>query len=567
VSEMNRIADDLLFGMLSESPDIAAHLGIRDVNGRALANDTLTDFSDDGVAARRKTMADAAAALAAVDETALSASDRTTRDVMRYLVEDGMFWIFHGADGARFPEIAYPLNPVEGAHQVLNTLLVQDHVLATAAEAEAYRMRLKRLPVALHQIREAARARLREGFTPSRAALEQSLTELRSFLSPPLVEQPLLNRLSDSSSAVLRDAETTFTREIVPAYEALMAEMEAQAALDAPAQGLWATPDGDAHYAYLLRGHTTTTMTPAEVHELGLAEAAHLSQRIRERFAQIGISGGSVAEMYRELETLPNARYALSPEGRAEIQRDADAMVRDLSAACARLFDRLPGARCRVDPAPEAQEASAISHYTPPSADGQRAGVFTINLKDTTQRLRWELPILCRHEIMPGHHLQLSLAQELSHLPSFRRAIVFNAYIEGWAKYAEVLPEEQGISDDPYVALCRMRGELYSTVNLALDTGLNAMRWSAERAAEFFSEATGAPRAFGERIVQRSLFHPGQLCSYKIGMRKMFELKSRLERARGSRFRIQEFHSLVLEEGALPLSLLERRVDDAIARH
>ena len=271
--------------------------------------------------------------------------------------------------------------------------------------------------------------------------------------------------------------------------------------------------------------------------------------------------------MYRELETLPNARYALSPEGRAEIQRDADRMVRDLSAACARLFDRLPRAGCRVDPAPEAQEASAISHYTPPSADGQRAGVFTINLKDTTQRLRWELPVLCRHEIMPGHHLQLSLAQELSHLPSFRRAIVFNAYIEGWAKYAEVLPEEQGISDDPYVALCRMRGELYSTVNLALDTGFNAMRWSAERAADFFSEATGTPRAFGERIVQRSLFHPGQLCSYKIGMRKMFELKSRLERARGPRFRIQEFHSLVLEEGALPLSLLERRVDDAIARH
>jgi len=565
VSDVNRIADDLLFGMLSESPDIAAHLGIRDVNGRALANDTLTDFSDDGVAARRQTMTKAAKALAAVDTTALNTSDRATHDVTRYLVEDGMFWIFHGADGACFPEIAYPLNPVEGAHQVLSTLLVQDHVLSSAADIDGYQARLKRLPAALHQIRDAARTRLREGFTPSRASLEQSLTELKSFLSPPLDEQPLLTRLN--TPAARRDAETVFTREIVPAYEALMAEMEAQAALDAPAQGLWATPDGDAHYAYLLRGHTTTNMTPAEVHELGLAEAAHLSQHIRERFAQIGISGGSVAEMYRELETLPNARYALSPEGRAEIQRDADAMVRDLSSACARLFDRLPRAGCRIDPASESQEASAVSHYTPPSADGQRAGVFTINLKDTAQRLRWELPVLCRHEIMPGHHLQLSLAQELSHLPSFRRAIVFNAYIEGWAKYAEVLPEEQGISDDPYVALCRMRGELYSTVNLALDTGFNAMRWSADRAAEFFSEATGTPRAFGDRIVQRSLFHPGQLCSYKIGMRKMFELKSRLERARGSRFRIQEFHSLVLEEGALPLSLLERRIDDAIARH
>lgn len=572
MSDVNRIADDLLFGMLSTSPDIAAHLGIREVNGRALAYDTLTDFSDAGVAARRSMMERIARELRTVDTKALNASDRTTHAVARYLVEDGLFWIFHGAHGARFPEIAYPLNPVEGAHQVLSTLLVQDHMLASSADVEAYHARLKALPAALRQVHEAARARLRDGFKPSRASLEQAMDELKAFLSPRSDERPLLSRLREEAGArgaapaLVRDAEALFAREIVPAYEALITEMQTQAALDAPAQGLWATPDGEAHYAYLLRGHTTTAMTPAEVHELGLAETERLSQRIRERFAQIGITRGSVAEMYRELETLPHARYALTVEGRAEIKRDADRMVRDLESACAGLFDRLPAAGCRIDPAPEANEASAISHYTPPSADGGRAGVFTINLKDTTQRLRWELPVLCRHEIMPGHHLQLSLAQELAHLPSFRRAIVFNAYIEGWAKYAEVLPEEQGISDDPYVALCRMRGELYSTVNLALDTGFNAMRWSAERAADFFSETTGTPRAFGERIVLRSLFHPGQLCSYKIGMRKMFELKERLERARGPRFRIQEFHSLVLEEGALPLSLLERRVDDAIAR-
>lgn len=573
MSEVNRIADDLLFAMLSESPDIAAHLGIRDVAGRALALDTLTDFSDAGVAARRRTMAQAAAALAAIDEKTLNAADRTTHGVVRYLIEDGMFWIFHGADGARFPEIAYPLNPIEGAHQVLNTLLVQDHVFASAADVEAYYARLKRLPAALRQVVESARARVREGFVPARAALEQSLSELKAFLAPAPADHPLLSRMREAAGAhgasatLLRDAETIFVREIVPAYAALAAEMEAEAALDAPARGLWATPDGDAHYAYLLRSHTTTAMTPAKVHELGLAEVEHLSQRIRERFAEVGITGGTVADMYRELETLPNARYALSSEGRAEIKRDADRLVRDLEAACGRLFDRLPRAGCRVEPAPEAAEASAISHYTPPSADGRRAGVFTINLKETTERLRWELPVLCRHEIMPGHHLQLGLAQELAHLPAFRRAIVFNAYIEGWAKYAEVLPEEQGIADDPYVALCRMRGELYSTVNLALDTGLNAMRWPVERAAAFFSETTGTPRAFADKIVLRSLFHPGQLCSYKIGMRKMFELKSRLERARGSRFRIQEFHNLVLDEGALPLSLLERRVDDAIARH
>jgi uncharacterized protein (DUF885 family) len=165
---------------------------------------------------------------------------------------------------------------------------------------------------------------------------------------------------------------------------------------------------------------------------------------------------------------------------------------------------------------------------------------------------------------MPGHHLQLAIAQEAATLPAFRRAIVFNAYIEGWAKYAEALPEDAGFADDPRVALCRMRGELYSTVNLVLDTGFNAMRWPYEKAVGYFKEAAGASQALAELVVARSLFHPGQLCSYKIGMRKMFELKEMLERARGRDFRIQEFHRLVLDEGALPLSLLERRVGEAI---
>lgn len=575
MSDVNRIADDLLFDMLSTSPDVAGHLGIRDVGGRALAYDTLTDFSESGAAARRDAVARAARSLDAVDRSRLNESERTTYDVARYFVDDGMFWLFHGADGAAFPAMPYALNPLEGAHQVLATLLVQDHVFNTPADVEAYRRRLAALPAALAQVIVGARARVAKGFVPPRVFVEQSLNDLRGFLSPR--EHPMVRRLADGSDAagvkaadkarMVREAEHAFATAIRPAYDALIAEMEAEAARDGAARGLWATPDGDAHYAFLLRGHTTTNLSPKEIHELGLSEVEALSQRIRARFAEIGISSGSVGEMYQALQTLPDARYGAGAAARGAIERDAAAILSDLETSCEGLFDRLPSAKCRLDPVPEALEASAITHYTPPSADGLRAGVFTINLADMGGRLKWELPVVCRHEMMPGHHLQLALAQQLSHLPAFRRAIVFNAYIEGWAKYAEALPEDVGLSDDPYVALCRMRGELYSTVNLVLDTGLNAMRWPVERAAAYFRDTTGVSQAFADMVVMRSLFHPGQLCSYKIGMRKMFELKSRLERARGPRFRIQEFHSLVLEEGALPLAILERRVDDAIARH
>jgi uncharacterized protein (DUF885 family) len=217
------------------------------------------------------------------------------------------------------------------------------------------------------------------------------------------------------------------------------------------------------------------------------------------------------------------------------------------------LFSRLPRAPVEVElVAPEAEE-NQHSRYTPPASG--RPGRFSLNLKSTLERPGWELPVLCAHEATPGHHTQLALAQELP-LGAFRRTVVFTAYIEGWAKYAETLVDH-ALMDDPHVRLGRLRGELYSSVNLAVDTGVHWAGWSRDKACRFFQDETGAPRAFAESIVDRSLVWPGQLCAYKIGMMKMFEIRDRFG-AQHDTGRMRAFHSAVLERGALPLGVLDR---------
>jgi uncharacterized protein (DUF885 family) len=192
------------------------------------------------------------------------------------------------------------------------------------------------------------------------------------------------------------------------------------------------------------------------------------------------------------------------------------------------------------------------THYTPPAVDGSRPGRFSLNIALAQGNPRWELATLCAHEGTPGHHLQLTIAQELPISSTFRRTVVFDAYIEGWAKYAETIPESHGLLDDPWAQLGRLRGELYSTVNLAMDTGIHAKRWTRDRARAFFRDNTGVSEDFAGVIADRGFVTPGQLCSYKVGMMNFLSARDRF-RGRD----IRDFHDCVLGHGALPLSVLD----------
>lgn len=279
-----------------------------------------------------------------------------------------------------------------------------------------------------------------------------------------------------------------------------------------------------------------------------------MQAQIRAEFRALGVEGDDIAGLYARISGSEHAAFGGGEVSRDRALAETTAMIEQLAARAAPLFDRLPRAGVEISLVAPESEDSLHSQYTPPAPKAGRPGRFSLNLKSALERPGWEVPVLCAHETTPGHHTQLALAQELP-LCAFRRTVVFTAYIEGWAKYAESLLDRT-LMDDPYVRLGRLRGELYSSVNLALDTGVHARRWSRERAAGFFREQTGVGEDFAEAIADRCLVWPGQLTAYKVGMLKMLDVRDGMA-ARGAGDP-KAFHSAVLNRGALPLSLLDQ---------
>jgi uncharacterized protein (DUF885 family) len=308
-------------------------------------------------------------------------------------------------------------------------------------------------------------------------------------------------------------------------------------------------------------------MSAPEIHELGLEETARLQQQIRATFAELGaVRAGSadrpsIAELYDELEASEGSSWPPGDAGRALILERCQGLLDDARSRLGEVFGLRPQAPVVVQPTPTLLEAARPSTCYPPARDGSRPGIFEVNLAHELGSPSWELPTLVYHEALPGHHLQFAVAQERAELPLFRRTVVFHAYIEGWAKYAEGLPWQWGLNRDPKWRLGCLRRELYSTVNLALDTGVHHLRWSREQGARFFAEHTGAAYGFAERIVDRIAAIPGQTCAYKVGLLEFRRLRELAERRWTDAPGLPRFHDAVLRHGALPLAQLAKVVE------
>jgi len=574
MTAIDDFADDLLYLMLSLSPDLAAEMGLDAVGARALPKDTVLDFSDEASAARTAMMAERAVALARMDSAGLSGEDALTRRILHYLLEDGLFWIFRGRSGHRFLDNPYPVNHLTGYHPLILMMLTRDQVVRTIADAEAYLARLSALPAAISGVTDTLRAHLAGKILAPRFSLVRALADMRSFVSPQAEANILVSSFETKLTAagldnagrarLAADAAKIVAGEIVPAYQRLIAAT--QDAIDATAEerGAWSLPDGEAYYDWLLRGHTTSDLTAVTAHETGMEEIARVQDEIRAGFASLGIRGDGMGELFAQITDAPRFRYSKTKDGRAELWSHATQLMNRFESGAAALFHARPRGALQLVEVPAELEDSMHTHYTPPSVDGARPGRFSLNVKSALANPRWELATLCAHEGSPGHHIQLALAQELPLGSAFRRTIVFNAYIEGWAKYAETIPETFGMLDDPYARLGRLRAELYSTVNLAMDTGIHAKRWTRGKAREFFRVNTGVAEEFADAIVDRSFVTPGQLCSYKIGMMSFLGARDNFRKARGAHFDIREFHDCVLRHGALPLRLLDDVVTSTI---
>ncbi|MBN2388277.1 MAG: DUF885 domain-containing protein [Anaerolineales bacterium] len=482
--------------------------------------------------------------------------------------------------GERFRFHDYPLNQMFGIQSELPNFMMTLHPVVSKLEARNYVKRLSKFGIKFDQVLEGLKIREQKGVIPPKFVIRRVLDEMTAFVGKPATENPLyttfkekLEKLEKVGQAgrekLLAAAAGEITRTVYPAYETLIAyftELEGKATTD---DGVWKLPDGEAYYAHCLRSNTSTDYTPEQVHEAGLKEVARIEAEMAAILKKQGHT--EVLNPTRVLHDLGKEARFLYPnteEGRAACLADYQSILDEMNAALDPILAVRPRAKLRVERVPEFREkTSAGAYYMPGDMGGARPGVFYANLRDMKETHKFGMKTLAYHEGIPGHHFQLSIAQELRGVPFFRRLLPFTAYAEGWALYAEKLARGLGMyTDDPYGELGCLDAELFRAVRLVVDTGIHYKKWSREKAIEYMQAHSAQDHDSVVSEVERYIVMPGQACAYKIGMLKMVELRDKAEELLGDRFDVRQFHDVVLKNGSLPLAILEQVVEDYIDR-
>ena len=366
--------------------------------------------------------------------------------------------------------------------------------------------------------------------------------------------------------ALLKRAEASVAASVIPAYSKLAATIESLRAKATTNDGAWSLPDGDKYYQYQVEAQTTTKMNAADLHQLGLNEVARIGAEMDAILDAAGYKQATRAERIAALSKTPSQQYPDSDEGRAQALKDYQAIIDEISAGLDPWFATKPKAKVVVQRIPAISEKSApLAYYNAAPFDGSKPAVFFTNLRKVDEIARFGMRTLTYHEAIPGHHLQVSIAQEIKGLPFFRNVVPFTAYAEGWALYAEQLAWEAGYEKDPLDNLGRLQAEIFRAVRLVVDTGIHAKRWTREQAIDYMLVNTGMPEAEVIAEIERYFVMPGQALAYKVGMLKILALREKARQSLGAKFDIRDFHDAVLKNGAMPLDLLERVIDNYIA--
>ncbi|HEY4530311.1 MAG TPA: DUF885 domain-containing protein [Luteimonas sp.] len=489
-------------------------------------------------------------------------------------------------DGVPFLLNGYPFDQMNGMHSMAPTFMINFHKVDEESDYLAYVSRLQKLPGVIDTLLERARAAAGKGIRPPKFAWEGVADQSRKIISgapfdegddsalwadaqakaDALVESGKVS--ADRAAELKAAARKALVEDLRPAYErilALAAEELPKAAKNPTGVGQ-THPNGAEYYAYQLRENTSTDMTADEIHQLGLSEVARLRGELEKVQAEIGFEGDLQA-FFSHVQADPARLYPNTDAGRQAYIDDATKAIDNIKQHLPKYFGLLPKADLVVKRVEAFREQDgAAQHYNPASPDGSRPGVYYAHLSDMNAMPKTELEVIAYHEGLPGHHMQISIAQELTGVPTFRTQSFDTAYNEGWGLYSEWLAKEMPDTyQDPYSEYGRLMSEMWRAIRLVVDTGMHAKGWTEEQAVAYFRENSSVPDAAIRSEIQRYLVFPGQATAYKIGMIRMQELRRKAESELGERFDIRGFHDAILGGGAMPLDLLEQRVDRWIA--
>ncbi len=568
----NGTYDQLFMESLRESPEYMAYLGMRE------RYDEWDDYSqasfDRSMAMSKRQLA----RLQEIDDDALDKSAALSLTLYSQRLQNGLEdaqWRYHG----------YPINQMFGVHSSIPSFLINQHLIANTAEAEAYIARVRAVPEVFGHVIEDLNIRADQGIIAPQFVFPHSIRDSQNIIAG-LVEgggddgsgtdsNPLLEdfnakldklELDEGVKAdLLAQLNEALTEQFAPAYRELIVALQALGERSEGNFGVWKLPNGAAYYANALKRMTTTDMTPDQIHQLGLDEVARIQDEMRGIMQQVGFEGDLQA-FFEFMRTDPQFYLADTDEGRQIYLDEAVRVIDEMEARLDELFYSKPKARLMVKAVEAFREKSAgRAFYQRPAEDGSRPGTYYANLYRMQDMPTYDLEALAYHEGLPGHHMQGTISQQQQGLPLFRRHGGYTAYAEGWGLYSEYIPKEMGLYSNPYSDFGRLSMEIWRACRLVVDTGLHHKRWTRQEAIDYLTANTSSSVEANTKAIERYMIMPGQATAYKVGMLKILELREKARTALGDKFDIRGYHEVVLSNGAVPLNVLEDLVNEWVA--
>jgi len=557
---------------LMESPEFMTYIGIFDPfnvilkHNQKLTIDSLEDGEDD-----YRDNLKHLKMLQKYNPTDLSEVQKVTRKIAIFDTENGI----DRFENFRFH--SYPFNQISGNHLGLVEFMTDTHPIRDYREANDYIKRVRLFDDSLNSDLVWLGEQKKLGIFAPQFVFDHVIKQLKELIAYTDEENPLMqifiekvNKLDISTQKkedLFSELSAVIKSDVRPGYELILQYMETNYSNANKYHGVWSLPNGDAFYASRLRSYTTTDYSAEEIHQIGLSEVERIGNRMKEIFTMLGYEVNKpVGEMMNDLNENPDFLYADTPDRKEIVIADYNQMVKEAEEDVRPYFERFPVSPVEVRAVPEYSEKTAAGgYYQSPSLDGSRPGVFYANLYDIKQTPTFGMRTLTFHEAVPGHHFQIALNQENDNLTLYRKmGYRTSAFTEGWALYSEQLAVEVGMTKNLYDELGVLQSEMFRANRLVVDTGLHYKKWTREEAMEYMKKTTGMSDTEVRVEIERYIVWPAQATSYKMGMLKILELRQKAKDALGDKFDIRKFHTIVLDQGIVPLFILEDIIDEWI---